>query len=212
MSENRTRSQQLRDRFYVNFSNYRQGISWICGRIKLPKALQALERKEAGSLHAMKMKLDSIKEISELKEARNSIKNPYMDLQRRKAYITSKKDGKPSRSSIYPPQNRENYYTYGTHITTGAYDHQDNNPELPSSQSSSGGPPGTLGTGPDNPPTAIVCPRGIRINPPSGEAPLNLAAPPPPRDPEPPSGAFENVGKQRYCAESMGTRRIPGSW
>ncbi len=54
MSENRTRSQQLRDRFYVNFSNYRQGISWICGRIKLPKALQALERKEAGSLHAVR--------------------------------------------------------------------------------------------------------------------------------------------------------------
>ncbi len=42
----------------------------------------------------MKIKLDSIEEISELKEARNSIKNPYMDLQRRKAYITSKKDGK----------------------------------------------------------------------------------------------------------------------
>ncbi|TGJ85878.1 hypothetical protein E0Z10_g2868 [Xylaria hypoxylon] len=59
---------------------------------------------------------------------------------------------------------------------------------------SSDGPPGTIGTGPKNPPTPVFFPQGIGIDvPPGQEPPLNPVAPPP-RDPEPPAGSFEMSG------------------
>ncbi|KAI1430030.1 kinase-like domain-containing protein [Xylaria sp. FL1777] len=110
MTGRRTPAQRLRDRLYVNFGNYRRGLAWNNGRIRLPRPFEALSGQAPvvymppdmlqhyqhpyRQFRQDKINLDSVKDINELRNEENRIKNAYNDLQELKAYMTSKNDGK----------------------------------------------------------------------------------------------------------------------
>lgn len=109
-NNNRTATQRLRDRFFVNFGNYRRGQSWNQGLGNIPRLFKPLRGKApvvympsdmlASYQHPFrlfrqdKINFDNISNVNELKGSRNTIKNAYQDLQHLKTYITSRNDGK----------------------------------------------------------------------------------------------------------------------